>query len=167
LQAALDEALEVVEGRMAQAGIEIGRHYSDTPCEVQADPRRIKQVMLNLLENAIEAMAWPENGEKKGGELTLTTRMTEERAIIELQDTGPGIAPDLFDRVFTPFFTTKPSGSGLGLAVSRRIISDHGGQIRVEAPEAGGTRFIIELPRFAVVNNHVPEGVVNGQDSRG
>lgn len=167
LQAALDEAIEVVEGRMAQAGIEIERHYSDTPCEVQADPRRIKQVMLNLLENAIEAMSWPENGEKGGGKLTLTTRMSEDRAMIELEDTGPGIAPDIFDRVFTPFFTTKPTGSGLGLPVSRRIISDHGGQIRVESPSGGGTRFIIELPRNAMLNNHVPEGVANGQDSRG
>jgi len=63
-----------------------------------------------------------------------------------MSDTGPGIPEDLFDRVFTPFFTTKPNGSGLGLPVTRRIVTDHGGRITLLKDDFGHTRFRIELP---------------------
>jgi len=162
LKATLDDAVEVVEGRIAQAGIEIERHYSDTPCEVMADARRIKQVMLNLLENAIEAMSPSEDGATGGGKLTLVTTTNDDTAMVELSDTGPGIAADLFDRVFTPFFTTKPTGSGLGLPVSRRIVTDHGGRISIETPSNGGTKFRIELPRNVAIQNQLREERQNG-----
>jgi len=162
LQTALDDAIEVVEGRISQSGIEISRHYSDTPIEVLADARRVKQVILNLLENAIEAMSPADAESPAGGTLTLTTKMTERFAVMECTDTGPGISPELADQVFAPFFTTKPTGSGLGLPVSRRIVSDHGGRITIETPSAGGTRFIIELPRDIETADHMEGGITHG-----
>jgi signal transduction histidine kinase len=151
LRTTLDDAVEVVETRIAQARIELRRNYSTTPCEVMADARRIKQVILNLLENAIDAMS-PVGDSAGGGCLTLSTRSTDTSAIVEFEDTGPGIPEDLFDRVFTPFFTTKEAGSGLGLPVSRRIITDHGGRISLVPRAVGGTRFTIELPKFRAPN---------------
>jgi two-component system sporulation sensor kinase A/two-component system, sporulation sensor kinase E len=109
-------------------------------------------VILNLLENAIDAMSPLDADATGGGRLTLSTRSTAVSAIVELEDTGPGIPEDLFDHVFTPFFTTKEAGSGLGLPVSRRIITDHGGRISLEPRAVGGTRFTIELPKFGVPN---------------
>jgi two-component system sensor histidine kinase HydH len=166
LKATIEDAMEVVETRVAQANIAIDRRYEDGPCEVMADPRRIKQVILNLLENAIDAMS-PGDGEKDaGGRLTVSTHLGPEYAELELADTGPGIPHDLFDRVFTPFFTTKAAGSGLGLPVSRRIIADHGGRIRLQAADGGGTCFVIELPRKETLNRTMEEGNHHGQNSR-
>jgi len=166
LRMTLEDAMEVVETRVAQANIQIERRYAEGPCEVLADPRRIKQVMLNLLENAIDAMSQADNEKSPGGRLTVSTRMGPEYAEVELADTGPGIPHDLFDRVFTPFFTTKATGSGLGLSVSRRIVADHGGRIRLEIGDGGGTCFIIELPRKEILNRTMEEGNHHGQNSR-
>lgn len=162
LQATLDDAIEVVEGRINQAGIEITRHYSDTPIEILADARRVKQVVLNLLENAIEAMSPNDGQTPSGGKVTLSTKMTDRFAVVECRDNGPGISPELIEQVFAPFFTTKPTGSGLGLTVSRRIISDHGGRITIDTPESGGTRFTIELPRELEIAAHMEGGNAHG-----
>jgi signal transduction histidine kinase len=144
----LEEAIEVVEARLAQAQIEIERIYAEGTCNVMADARRMKQVVLNLLENSIEAMSASEGNAGKGGRLRLNARSSGDTVILELEDTGPGIPEDLSDRVFTPFFTTKSAGSGLGLPVSRRIVHDHGGQILLSARGPRGARFRIELPRL-------------------
>src|SRR5262249_11881386 len=101
----------------------------------------------NLLLNAIDAMA-------DGGEIRITTHFvgtpvsSRTPAFVELQvtDSGPGMSADQVSRIFQPFFTTKPSGSGLGLPVSKRIIDQHGGTVRVESELGTGTRFIIRLP---------------------
>ena len=166
LRLTVEDAMEVVETRVAQAHIEIERRYAEGACEVLADPRRIKQVILNLLENAIDAMSPTDSDKPPGGRLTVATRMGPEYAEVELADTGPGIPHDLFDRVFTPFFTTKAAGSGLGLPVSRKIVADHGGRIRLETAEGGGTCFIIELPRTEILNRTIEEGNQHGQNSR-
>ena len=158
LRETLDEALEMVEARMAQQNIEIVRRYDERPCEVLADTRRMKQVVLNLLDNAIEAMSAA--GEERGRRrLVLTTRQGVSSAVMELEDTGPGLPKDLFEQVFTPFFTTKVAGSGLGLPVTRRIVTDHGGKITLAEPDMGGTRFRIELP-------HRPHAVETAEEER-
>jgi hypothetical protein len=164
LRATLEEALEVVDTRVAQAQIEVIRYYAQEPCEVMADARRMKQVILNLLENAIDAMSTAEE-DTAPKRLTVSTRLGAEHAELELADTGPGIPQDLFDRVFTPFFTTKATGSGLGLPVSRRIVADHGGRIRLATADGGGTRFIIELPRREVLSRKLEEGNHHGQNT--
>lgn len=108
------------------------------------DPRRIQQVFLNLLLNAIQAM------EKVGGDIFVRAKRDEEKqgVVVEVEDTGPGIPEDLLSKIFDPFFTTKEvgKGSGLGLSVSQGIISQHGGSISVWSKVGVGTKFTIFLP---------------------
>jgi PAS domain S-box-containing protein len=113
---------------------------------LQVDRQRLEQVFTNLAINAIQVM-------QTGGLLSLeiyaaNTRQNGNPAsvIVTITDTGPGIPPDVQRRIFEPFFTTKAKGTGLGLAVARRIVEEHGGKISVESRENQGTRFIIELP---------------------
>lgn len=105
-----------------------------------ADPSQLEQVLLNIALNAIQAM----NG--AGGELTLrTVADLDDRVIIEIADSGPGIPEDVRPHIFKPFYTTKSNGTGLGLAISARIVAEHGGQLEYECPPSGGTIFRISL----------------------
>ncbi len=107
---------------------------------ISADSEQIKQVILNLVLNGIDA---------SGGEpITITTRYRQERGCIELRvkDRGPGIPTEDLDRIFIPFFTTKQQGTGLGLAVCHRIVSNHGGTIYPVSRPSEGTTFVILLP---------------------
>lgn len=119
---------------------------------VPMDRDRIKQVLLNLVFNALEAMPG-------GGRLRLALRSVQERlesgaredrfALFEVADTGQGIPPEDQERVFDPFYTTKHSGTGLGLAVSHRIVEEHRGFLRVESAVGRGTTFSLLLPACA------------------
>jgi signal transduction histidine kinase len=97
---------------------------------------------LNLIRNAVEAMQERRNGPAR---LTLSSTFDETSVTIAVADTGPGIAPEHLPRLFDPYFTTKPSGIGLGLSISRSIAEDHGGRLVAESsPE--GTTFRVTLP---------------------
>ena len=110
---------------------------------VLVDKVQIQQVLLNLVRNAIEAM---EGMEKR--ELTISAKATDaDMAMISVGDTGPGIAPDVADRLFQPFTTTKATGMGVGLSICRTIIEAHGGQIWVEPNSGGGAVFHFTLRR--------------------
>jgi C4-dicarboxylate-specific signal transduction histidine kinase len=117
--------------------------FDETP-PVLVDEHQLQQVLLNLVQNAHHALA------KHRGEriLTVRVRAPKEHAVIEVLDTGPGIASEALPRVFDPFFTTKPpgEGSGLGLSVSYGIVTEHGGRLRGENRPEGGAIFSIELP---------------------
>ncbi|HWG89470.1 MAG TPA: PAS domain-containing protein [Candidatus Thermoplasmatota archaeon] len=102
----------------------------------------ISQVLLNLVLNAVEAM-----GTQEGGKLTLRTYDDRDHVVVEVQDTGPGIRPEDEHRIFTPFFTTKAQGTGLGLSVSYRIVEDHGGKLTFTTEPGRGTTFRITLPK--------------------
>lgn len=109
-----------------------------------ADPFQLQQVVLNLITNAEQALAeW--SGPRR---IVITTRRHAKRLVIAVQDTGPGVAPEQRDRIFNPFFTTKPvgQGTGLGLSISDGIVRQHGGQIRVESTPGEGATFFVELP---------------------
>jgi two-component system NtrC family sensor kinase len=123
------------------------------------DPGQLKQVFLNLIMNALQAMG-------QGGELTVSTLDTTrtynapwDQAIrIEITDTGCGIPSHLLDKIFEPFFTTKhEEGTGLGLAISYRIIESHDGAIRVVSQEGKGTTFIITLPQTKCSRHKIDE----------
>jgi signal transduction histidine kinase len=113
---------------------------SDLPA-VELDEAQIEQVLLDLVSNAIEATP-------AGGRVSLAGRLTEdgERVRLLVTDTGTGITPNNMGRVFKLFFTTKPNGTGFGLAVAKKIIERHGGTIAVASEVGAGTRFTIELP---------------------
>jgi two-component system sensor kinase FixL len=108
---------------------------------VLVDKIQIQQVLLNLLRNALEAMQTSERRE-----LVVSTRPAEDNmVVVEVADTGSGIAPDVAARLFQPFVTTKQQGMGVGLSISRTIIESHGGQITAEPNHGGGTIFRITL----------------------
>ncbi len=121
----------------------------------RADPKLLKQALLNLMINATQAIAGPspaEPGSPPRGEVILRARAhpaTDDRAAtitIHVIDTGPGIAPDVLARIFEPYFTTKAGGSGLGLPTARRIIEEHGGRLDVHSEPGRGTDFCMVLP---------------------
>jgi nitrogen fixation/metabolism regulation signal transduction histidine kinase len=103
----------------------------------QADRDQIVQVLLNLLENARDAAG-------SDGKVTVRTRRSNGRVELEVADSGPGLSDEARSRLFTPYFTTKTKGTGLGLAICHRIVSDHGGEIRVA--NDNGAVFTISLP---------------------
>jgi len=108
-------------------------------CPVQADAARLQQVILNIVLNAVQAMP-------NGGALQVRLRHADGRARLSFQDTGPGIDAAVRGRLFEPFVTTKEKGSGLGLAVARRIVEEHHGGIAARDGSSGGTCIEVELP---------------------
>lgn len=107
---------------------------------INLDQEQMKQVLLNLILNAFQAMP-------TGGTLTIATKNMNNRSIdIEIQDTGKGITAENLDKIFTPFFTTRAKGTGLGLPVSKKIVEMHGGTLEVESEINKGTVFTIHLP---------------------
>lgn len=109
-----------------------------------ADPSQLQQVVLNLLGNAEQAVS-RHGGERK---ITVRTRREEDNLLVEVADSGPGIAPEHLPHIFNPFYTTKPrgSGTGLGLSIADGIVREHGGSLRVQSDLGRGARFEIVLP---------------------
>jgi two-component system nitrogen regulation sensor histidine kinase NtrY len=108
---------------------------------VSVDPEKIRRVMLNLIDNAVEAM------EQRGVIDVQAHHLAEERVVrIVVADDGPGIPESERDKLFLPHFSTKKRGSGVGLAIVRRIVAEHGGRIDVSENVPRGTRFAIDLP---------------------
>jgi len=139
----LDSTLELSVGKgvLSEQGINVVRELDAGLPATMADPMQVKQVFLNLILNAVDAM-------RDGGTLRLTTQYDEETQsiIIEIADTGKGIGTDAMDKIFQPFFTTKARGTGLGLPISKRLIEEHGGAITVQSMPDRGTTFIINIP---------------------
>lgn len=105
---------------------------------IMIDGEQIQQVLLNLVHNALEAM--------EGGKLSIRTKLREDFVCLEVWDTGRGIPKEDIDRLFTPFFSTKPRGSGLGLPVAEKVVVDHGGFIDVQSHVGVGSKFTVNLP---------------------
>ncbi len=110
------------------------------PLIAQIDERLIKQSVLNLLINAAQAMG------STGGEILLSAYRKDGFVILEVTDTGPGIAPEVVKHIFDAYFSTKRGGTGLGLAISQRVAQEHGGRIDVKSELGKGTSFCILLP---------------------
>ncbi len=108
--------------------------------EMPLDGELMKQVFSNILKNGFDAL------EDKAGEIRVTTRKFEKGIRVEFEDNGRGIQPDLIDKVFEPYFTTKTKGTGLGLAIVKHIIDEHGGDVVIESQIGSGTKVIISLP---------------------
>ncbi|MFZ1457599.1 MAG: sensor histidine kinase, partial [Saprospiraceae bacterium] len=112
----------------------------DSNFKIHADSDQIGQVLINLLKNAVEATENIENAK-----ITIKAYLNQQDKIIEVVDNGSGIKPDDADKIFVPFFTTKPTGTGIGLSLSRQIIQMHGGRLEYEALRPCGSRFYIVL----------------------
>jgi len=136
----LDEIVSQLGHQIPLTGISVLRDYAPDLGLVRGDADQLRQVFSNLMLNAVQAM--PE-----GGTLRLATRrLTGSGCQVEIADTGRGILPEHLEKVFTPFFTTKDSGTGLGLSLSYGIVKDHGGEIQVESAPGRGSCFRIVIP---------------------
>ncbi len=117
--------------------IRLGLYTQPLVCKVDAD--MLKQAILNLFINAQQAMS-------DGGELMIRTDRYQENAVIQVSDTGSGIAADRLPHIFDPYYSSRPQGSGLGLPTSRKIVESHNGSISVDSEPGKGTLFTIKLP---------------------
>jgi two-component system, NtrC family, sensor kinase len=139
LHTALDSTLNIVNNELKYKA-SIVRDYGDLP-EIECMPSRLNQVFLNLLVNAGQSI-------EGNGTITISTGFDDSEAWVAIADTGCGIAPENLNRIFDPFYTTKPvgQGTGLGLSVSHSIVRKHGGRIDVDSEPGKGTRFTVRLP---------------------
>jgi two-component system, NtrC family, sensor histidine kinase HydH len=137
----LQRALHLVEGRAEKQHVKMELSLGSEPMLINGDPQQLHQVFVNLLINAIEAM--PSGGQLR---VRLSRDPTEQQMTVAITDTGVGIPSELLPRLFEPFASAKERGTGLGLAVSRRIVEEHGGEIRVRPPSPQGTTFEVILP---------------------
>ncbi|MDM8517868.1 PAS domain S-box protein, partial [Desulfobacterales bacterium HSG16] len=148
----LEKALDMFSQQLKVRGIEVILNLSYGLPPVMADPDRLEQVFVNLLINARDAIEekYESTGEKNDRKITLKTKFDSERkiVIVDVCDTGAGIAKNIADKLFDPFFTTKEvgKGTGLGLSISYGIVKDFHGKIRVKSVEDKGACFIVELP---------------------
>ena len=143
----VDNIVRILETQAKEKSTAISREFNDSLPKVWIDREQMKQVFMNLILNAIQAM-------KEGGSISIATRAisrigTEpsgEFVQVEVRDTGIGIPEENLQHIFDPFFTSKDEGSGLGLAVSHQIVQEHGGFVTVESTLGKGTSFFVHVP---------------------
>ncbi|MGB9710269.1 MAG: ATP-binding protein [Thermodesulfovibrio sp.] len=139
LNKAIADVIKLIETEVKEEGKILNIEFDNSIPEFYFDNHQLKQAILNLLVNAMDAT-------KKGDSITVKTLKKDSKVLITISDTGMGIPEELLNKIFEPFFTTKTTGSGLGLACVERIIKNHDGSITVNSKKNGGTEFIIELP---------------------
>lgn len=135
----LDAVLGLVRGRAEQQRVVTTLQMRDGPTTLAADFGQLQQVFVNLVLNALDSMP-------TGGTLTVTARRTGAQVEVEVTDSGPGIAKGMLPRLFQPFASSKDTGLGLGLVISRRIVEDHGGTMNAGNRVGGGASFFVRLP---------------------
>jgi PAS domain S-box-containing protein len=155
----LDACCHLYASEIRERSVELRKHYDPRLPVAPVDPDKLKQVILNLLKNALEATP-------AGGILTVGTTADRRgggehagQIALFVSDTGSGIFPEHRDRIFDLFFTTKPRGTGLGLPICRRIVEDHGGRITVESPPGEGSTFTVHLPLSPIDRPPTAQGV--------
>ena len=148
LVALLTETLDLVKKETEDKNIIINWEIHKNKPVLWSDPYQIRQVILNLLNNAVHAVG-------KNGSITVITKETEDAILFEIKDTGTGIPKENLGKIFNPFFTTKSfdQGTGLGLFVVHKIIADLKGEIEVNSTVGKGTSFIVKLPRRVGIKN--------------
>jgi signal transduction histidine kinase len=138
------EVIALTRAEMAKNGVLVRTQLADSLPAIQGDRVQLQQVILNLLINAIEAMSEMSEGSR---ELLIRTAKTDsEGVLVAVQDSGPGLAPDGLEQPFEAFYTTKPSGLGMGLSICRSIIEAHGGQMWATTNAPQGAIFQFTLP---------------------
>jgi len=141
VHAGIEKTLLILDHRI-RAGVRVEREYDPELPPIMANGAELNQVWTNLLDNAIDAI----DGR---GEVVIRTRQDSECVVVEIEDHGPGIPPEILPRIFDPFYTTKEPGKGTGLGLDsvRRIVEEgHHGEVSVES-RPGSTRFVVRLPR--------------------
>lgn len=151
-----ESALMLFQGRLE--GIRVETEFAATLPPVLADPEALKRALANLIDNAAEAM-----NQSLYRTLRVETNLSERSGMAELlvSDTGPGVSPEVRERLFLPYFSTKQRGTGLGLAIAAKIVHDHRGTIRAEQRGPLGACFVIELPFARTLDSASPREEVH------
>jgi signal transduction histidine kinase len=135
--------LQLLEHRLKSYDVKVDVIRNHQLPEIQADPEQLKEVLVNLIINACEAM-------EQDGSIVIEEKedvpASGRVAVIRLTDNGPGIPESIRENIFQPFFTTKEEGTGLGLSIATRIVEEHQGQLDIRSEEGQGSTFIITLP---------------------
>ena len=146
----LDRSVAMAERETAAREVTVYKNYSPDIPPFPLDAELMERVFYNLLANAAQATA-------PGGAVTVKTRLVDGNAEISVIDRGSGIDPKLIDTIFNPFFTTKPEGVGLGLAICSKIVDQHGGKIAVESEPGKGSVFRVYLPLAEALSGSKPK----------
>jgi len=142
----IEEVMSLVRAQADQQRVSLSIEESDSAngdmrdAHFLGDTEQLKTCFSNLAINTVQAMA-------DGGALKVTLHPLKNNLRFEIADTGPGIAPETLGQIFEPYFSTKETGIGVGLALTKKLIEDHGGQITVESKVGVGTTFAVSLPR--------------------
>jgi len=136
----IEKTSQFMRQELKKTTIQFSSSCSSEYLTVQADAEMIEQVLINLVKNAMESVS--QNG---AGKIELNGKYVDQSIIIEVTDNGPGIIPEAINRIFVPFFTTKKSGSGIGLALSRQIMQMHNGSLTVESEPEVRTVFTLRF----------------------
>jgi signal transduction histidine kinase len=141
--AVVDQTLQLLKHRLRSYDVDVQLNRKQPLPEIEGDPEQLKEVFVNLIENACEAM-------EPGGSIVIKEEKIPQplshKVLIRVSDNGPGIPDSIQKKLFEPFFTTKEEGTGLGLSIAARIVQEHRGQLDVTSKEGQGTTFIITLP---------------------
>ena len=150
----LKESISAVSTQAEEQTIQVRFQQDDTPALVLGDMRRIQSSISNIVVNAMQAM-------QGGGALTAVLRTRDSSVEVSISDTGKGISAEHLSKIFEPYFSTKQTGFGLGLAVAKKVVEEHGGTISVESRVEEGTTFKIKLPaanqKFSESNENHPD----------
>ncbi len=141
----IDSALETFRDRLARSGIALERRL-DCEGNLRGDAEKLRRVAINLLTNAVEALEQAGTPEPRIA-VELGENLAGSEVWLRVSDNGPGIDPEVRARLFSPFHTSKESGTGLGLALCQKVVLDHGGSIEVESRPGAGAAFLVTLPK--------------------
>jgi len=132
----------LVRGRCDQQGVTIHVHIAENlkDLELLADFEQLRQVVVNLVLNSLDALP-------RGGSIEIIVSQEANELSIQITDSGPGVSEGMLSRLFQPFSSDKETGLGLGLVISKRIIDDHGGVIKVSNLPQGGASFTVTIPK--------------------
>ena len=146
LHPVIEESLALVAHDMSMRQVQATLDLSSTPCVIDGDQVLLQQVLINLLRNAVDALA-----ETPPARRHITIRSAVKAADVEVSvsDSGTGLPTEIVGTLFTPFVTTKSQGVGIGLTIAQRIVAAHGGTIAAHENQSGGATFTITLPRSA------------------
>lgn len=144
LASLIEGVLTLVRTEAAAMGVRLQTALGPAPASVRGDSVHLQQVLLNLVINGLDAAQTDRGQEKR---VCISTRLRDDRMLeVSVSDSGPGVPPDEASRIFEAFYTTKPTGMGIGLSICRTILEAHGGQIWLDADVGGGQAFRFTLP---------------------
>lgn len=152
LESIITEVTAILNSEAKRRGVQVRTRLPAEPLTVLGDPIHLQQVLINLMINAMDAMSPP----PPNSHLEIRLQRQGDRGLLAVQDSGVGLPAELIPRLFDRFFSTKPNGMGMGLAISRSLIEEHGGSIWVESQVGRGTTFFVSLPLVPAADRSLP-----------